>query len=285
MRHFWPEFVFLAACFPTTRQLGDAHRIGPAIWPAFGCCECWPGKGGGFIFSRSCRVRPDSPMGSRLNALRIFAARGKPLWTCIGGVAAAVILAVLKPNAYGEMRVIYVGFWLQMFGLISIARGFSQRQRAFRLKPVRERILAWLALLRRFIRPGATQIIGAAAVRVGAATATGRMSARITPGPNATTDQRVDALWRNFENFENEIGERMQETDSRVGSIKQALDNEARTRQSEHAALAAELRDLAVGDLDAEIVGFVWLVLSTVATTIPGVVLSAAGLVRAWLRG
>jgi hypothetical protein len=210
-------------------------------------------------------------MGDWFRAFRGLLVDAKPAWWCIGGLVIAATFAAIPPGAPAANRVLYGGVWLQLFGLGFVARGFSDRQRIFELPSVRSRVTRWFVLLRRIITARPQNIVlGAGGVTLGGATlggaATVSTSAQLS---SASIQRQLELLSQEISILRGEIDKRFVETDQRVAALQTRIDDDKNSRLRDHAALASKIHDLAVGDLDYEVVGFVWLVLSTFATAIP----------------
>jgi hypothetical protein len=208
-------------------------------------------------------------MKRRWHGLRHLAYDAKPAWLCIGGVFVAFALAWLVA-ADAERRVQYAGVWLQIGGIVFVALGFRERGRLFELRPVSTRVAEWFGrVVAVVVRGGYDQRIAVGAATLGMATASGRARVVAISGQDASLEDRVRTLEQNAERFRVELDGRFNDVDKDVQRIRERVDREQAARASAEQAMATRLQKFAVGDLDQEIVGLVWLLLSTIATAIP----------------
>jgi hypothetical protein len=199
-----------------------------------------------------------------LNLLR----DAKPAWICIGGMVTAWMLACLAADE-PTRRVLYAGTWLQLAGLVSVALGFKERQRLFGLPLITTRVSEWFRRFVAVIRGGRSHTVAAAAAAVGSVGLDARASVVRIPRVGAPLEERISALEQNAERLRIELDERFAAVTKDVQHVRAKIDEERSARLAGEQTIAMRLERFAIGDLDAEVVGVIWLFFSTLATSIP----------------
>ena len=207
-------------------------------------------------------------MSARLIGISDLLRDAKPVWICIGGVLTAWGLACLAAEE-PTTRVLYAGTWLQLAGLVSVALGFKERQRLFGLKPIATRVSHWFVRMDALARSRRSRTVAAAAGEVGAVGLDARASIVRIPRPGAPLKERVAALEQNAERLRVELDERFAAVIKDLQQVRAKIGDERSSRLSGEQTIAMRLERFAVGDLDAEVVGLIWLFFSTLATSIP----------------
>jgi hypothetical protein len=209
-------------------------------------------------------------MGDRFSAFRRLLADTKPVWLCVGGFVVAAMLSAIPPGVASDKRVLFGGVWLQIFGLASVARGFADRQRIFGLPSVRSRVIRWLRRLPSIITARTQHIVMTAGITSPGATSGGQADVSFTSTlSRPSLERQVQVLKQEIESLRDSTDRRFAGVDRRFATLRTRIDEDKNALIADHAALASKIHELAVGDLDDEVVGFVWLLFSVVATTIP----------------
>jgi hypothetical protein len=92
---------------------------------------------------------------------------------------------------------------------------------------------------------------------------------RLSVGFNSPLERRVEVLEQNLERLEDEVDEKVAHIRNELGRVRTSVDEEVRSRQVEARVTSALLQDLAVGGLDLELAGLVWLLIGLLCTSIP----------------
>jgi len=161
-----------------------------------------------------------------------------------------------------------------VFGVLSVALGIRKLRRAFGLGPVRAEILselrAWIAefgrrIARIFGRGRHVTITANANLRMAGSLVVGR--AKIGRGPNLSVEQRLEFLERGFDEIQDLTyklqDDRQKEMDLRIAAIAA----ERADREKHIAEVRSQIKELAVGGLQLQISGIVWLLFGIVLAT------------------
>lgn len=168
-----------------------------------------------------------------------------------------------------RLRVRYAGTILQVLELLTVADGLRRTRRQFRLPALRARVNDWFRrLVAAFRQP--TPISGKAFVSSGGAHMTGEARVRLSVGPGASVDQRLDVLAENVNRLEQELDAKIGELRRKIGEVEESLSRESRERSAGDESTARKIEELAVGGLHLEVVGLLWLMLGVLGTSIPG---------------
>ncbi|HET9823065.1 MAG TPA: hypothetical protein VFQ16_14685, partial [Burkholderiaceae bacterium] len=112
---------------------------------------------------------------------------------------------------------------------------------------------------------------------IASATAFGRARGHVTHGtpPNATVDQRLEALEKNFGALHDRISATQKELDEEISKLKTSVSEEARQREQEDKENRKLTEMTATGGVHISAIGAVWLFVGVVLST-AGVEIAAA---------
>lgn len=202
----------------------------------------------------------------RRHALIIALTDAWPAWMALAGVIVAIVLGFgLSANTSAGVRC--AGTMLQIFGLGTVAIGLSQVRRSFGRPSLVEKVVAWLRQLAAAFLPP-KPITLQAHIR-GVATASGEARAIVRAGPGASLDRRVTILEENLNQLRDEIDARENKVRTELSTVKAAVEQEQRARETEARQLSKQMEEFAVGGLHLELVGLTWLILGVLGTSIP----------------
>jgi hypothetical protein len=184
----------------------------------------------------------------------------------IAGILIATLVGVMM-SASGLDRVRWAGMVLQLLGVGTVAWGVRHVRRLFGRPSVIEKTAAWFRrLLAAFIPPKPSTV---QATAEGVATATGRVSAVVIAGPNASLERRVEVLGRNLDRLRDEMVETEKLTRQEIDLVRENLAKEQQIRGIESQRIGRQLEEMAVGALRLDVLGVLWLMLGVVGTSIP----------------
>jgi uncharacterized protein YeaO (DUF488 family) len=183
------------------------------------------------------------------------------------GPALAYLLAVgagrLWDHGVGD-QVRYFGTWLQLFGIVLVAQGVRDLRRQFRRPTVFAAMRARVhAILNSFKAQHHAALTGVGAIGLaGSATlAYGRVG--------GTIEQRLDGLEREIDALRKEAQERENKFEDHLSEVRAELSQEKQERAKAHADIESKLENVAVGGLHLDVIGLWWLILATIATSVP----------------
>ena len=189
-------------------------------------------------------------------------------------ITALLVSRVVSLADPGEFTLRTTGGLLQVFGVLSVALGIRKLRRAFGLGPVRAEILselrAWVAevgrrIARMFGRGRDVTITANASLRMADALLSAR--GKIGRGANLSVEQRLEFLERGFDEIQDLTyklqDDRQKEIDLRIAAIAA----ERADREKQIAEVRSQIKELAVGGLQLQILGIVWLLFGIVLAT------------------
>lgn len=187
-----------------------------------------------------------------------------------GGLAFAYLLGwIVKsiyPGASDDVVHRTAGGVLQLLGVGTMALGISQLRRMFGLEnTVAEMISEWGVYLRKLWeriaqifgkKRGVTVSVGSAHITAGAATM--RAHGTVAPGPNASVDDRLRMLERQYAQLSKWVFEVEGKLQEEAKKHADALRAERQARESALGDLQRTLRALATGGIRLQLVGVIW---------------------------
>lgn len=190
-----------------------------------------------------------------------------PFFLFFAGLGVAYLLALGAGRLWGHGvadQVRYFGTWLQLFGIALVAQGVRELRRQFNRPTVFAAMRARVhAILHSFKAQHHVALTGVAAIGLtgSAALAYGRVG--------GTTEQRLDGLEREIDALRRDAQEREKKFEVHLSEVRAELSKEKQERDRDHADIASKLENLAVGGLHLEVIGLWWLLLATIATSVP----------------
>lgn len=189
-----------------------------------------------------------------------------PAWVAVAGVVFATVLGFqLSHTKSAGVR--YAGMVLQIMGLATVAIGLSQVRQLFGRPSLLWKVLTWFRrIAAAFCRPKPTVVqanTGTIAIR------SGRARVMVRASPEDSLDRRVALLEENLYRLQDEVDAKEKEFKKELGTVRDALGQEQRSRETEDRKVSAKLEELAIGGLHLEFVGLIWLALGVLGTSIP----------------
>ena len=208
----------------------------------------------------------------RIRALGPWLAEGKYVWIAVVSTAVALLIC-LRPGA-GEPLIRWAGLVLQLLGVATVVWGLAETRAFFGHTPIFRAAKGWIA---RF--PLRKRNITLSAAGAASATATGTMRGHAThgPGPNPTTETRLDALEKNIAAVHDRITGTEKEMDQRFHKTNESLAAETTARTAEDERTRGMLETTATGGVHISAIGATWLFVGVFLST-------AAPELAAWLK-
>lgn len=194
-------------------------------------------------------------------------------------VPASVVWVAVEVTAHPEVAGRYAGGVLELFGFLVAAYALQKKVAQVTDRPgLGDRVVGWLCRAWRRVKmtfgwkpEGRT--VSLEATGTGVATASARL--KVTPGPDASLDRRVEILEQELESIRSRIDDLEQE----VREARTELAEEITDVKSDLRDVEEELEDLihrlAVGSLHWEGTGLFWFAVGVVVATWPGVILGS----------
>jgi len=204
-------------------------------------------------------------------ALAFWVFDGWRVWAPVLLVAILLGLMSFAPGA-PEDHARYVGLVLQLLGIATVVRGVRDRRLLFQRPSLIGHLKTWLARRPR-LNPTPT-IINASAACAIAAGGTAKVSVWRSIPPDASLEDRVEALRINLESLRNEQSETYRELCDEVRNRNQVVESERQARESAVSDVRSRLDMLGTGGLHIESAGLFWLITGVVFGTIPAEVAS-----------
>ena len=186
-------------------------------------------------------------------------------------IAFVISRALAKPL---EFTLRTTGGLLQIFGIFSVALGIRKLRRSFGLRPVSVEILsefwAWTVqfgrrIARMFGRGRDVTVTASANLRTAGALSTAR--AKIGRGPNLSVEQRLEFLERSFDNMQDFTYKLQDDVQNEIDLRKAAIAAERADREKHIAEVRSQVNELAVGGIQLQIVGILWLLFGVALAT------------------
>ena len=195
----------------------------------------------------------------------------KPVWIFFGGLAAAVVVAGIVDWLFTvslSATIRYAGMTLQWLGLFRVAVDLRRLRRQFRQPSLPGEIWSWFRqLAAAFVPP--KPISAQASIVLGGTTLAGAGRVVRSAGPGASLESRVAILEEGVNGLRNELEAKEHGLRRELGSVRESIDHESKARQTQNQQTLDTIKDVAVGGLDLEFVGLVWLLLGVLGTSIP----------------
>lgn len=168
---------------------------------------------------------------------------------------------ILKPT---ESHIRLTGLFLQLAGLLTILYGIVKTRELFGLPSLFSSALIRLRAFPRWHIPPLKITVDAA---VGTMTASGRVSIRHKPPPDASLEDRIRSIEINFDTLDGTVIALQQQIDEAERTRAQVLDEERTIRRTEILAVRQKLELTETGGLDISLGGLVWLAVGLILST------------------
>jgi hypothetical protein len=202
-----------------------------------------------------------------LKRLWFWAWKPYPVYLTVLAVALPFVASFYWPD---EDTIRRSGLWLELLGIYTVWLGIEETRKLFGhppfLKQARQRVRQWWQARPPF-RRGVTVGIGAASIGVSGARARG--SVWNNAPPDATVEQRLDAMEKNLTRVRDDLARFEGKTDDEFAKQTETLKQEQQSR----ATADQELRDLLTatetGGLHITMAGAIFLFAGVVMSTVP----------------
>jgi len=199
-----------------------------------------------------------------INLYRHFVA--DPIATIVFGVTLSVWLPSLW-HANLSDRFNYSGLMLQLFGFGLVGYGMHETLNEFGRKGFRSWLINWG---KRWVGAFKKPIIAHAKIEMhGLSMSAALTSASLGSASTPTLDERVTALERKLNAAEQEIANAKGRIEEEIRNRIAAIHAEENARAQSNQQMRSLIEKLTVGGMTLEIVGFVWVLIGTVFSTIP----------------
>jgi hypothetical protein len=165
-----------------------------------------------------------------------------------------------------EVQIRYAGTVLQFAGIFQVAWGVHEMRREYGQPGIFSVMSIRLAaIIGSFRPPHHPVVVGTGSITFGAPTVQGYGRAL-----GGTINQRLQAIETEIDNLRRELHERARGWEDALAAVRMDLTKETQDRIAATEEINRKLEDVAVGGLHLEIVGLLWLLLATLATSLPG---------------
>lgn len=213
----------------------------------------------------------DRKISARLRNLGRVIRDGWPIGLFLVGCLVAWLVAVPFGESLQE-KLQWSGWALQIFGLWTVAKGIRDTRKQFGRPSARDWLITWLKRIPKALSKP-TDVSGTGTTAEASAVARGP-SSRLGVRPDASVEEKLEALEKRLDNLEENVNEVRSEMRKKVSQLKKDLSKERRERAKEASKLKRQLEDLSVGGLTLEAVGVAWLLLGITLSSLPGEVAS-----------
>jgi hypothetical protein len=198
---------------------------------------------------------------------RMLTVEATPAWLALG-LPAFLFFALGFFTCNPSKTWLFLGLSLQFIGILLVAHSIAETGRRFGKPSVVRQIKLWAQNVLAAIT-GKPRTLQLSATMASARLAgSGRMTVKRGLG-QGTTEDRLLALERSFSDHDQALERLELELGTTRTKLSDAIAHEGRTRVKDVAALKDLVEDHAAGGLTLDVVALVWLLVGTVASTIP----------------
>lgn len=162
----------------------------------------------------------------------------------------------------------WLGMLLQLSGLATVLVGVFGVQRVFERPTYRQRFAAWWTLRPTFKQKHA-QGSGVAVAGDGAFNIGGKSTGNFKSALNSDVNARLDAINARLEGLDTRIDGLDHRLDLHRTALDQAAERQRRASEAAVSRVDEKLLKTAVGGIDLQVVGLVWLALGLVVGSLP----------------
>lgn len=196
---------------------------------------------------------------------RVFISDLSSLWFCLAGLLAAWLLPIPFSHT-AETHARYTGLALEVGGIGTVAYGLFEMRQLFNRPSFRKSFKAWWERLKWVFRPPPPTVLEPK----GSVSGTSMGSARVTIGWNDewSLEKKVEWLKERHDDLSSDLKKRisdLRETDRNLGK---RISEERRERSDEASDIKKKLEGLAVGGLNLEAIGLVWILVGLISATL-----------------
>ena len=188
---------------------------------------------------------------------------GRLAWLTLG----VVIIAIAAIDVFGftEPSIRIAGLILQLLGIGTVAWGIRETRMLFGRPDIIKLAVAWL---RRFPVYGGRNISGSFNFQLPPLQMHMRGHSSVNAGPDASIEQRIDALETNLQYVQERITQTQNEADEKFRIQSDALTTEKQLRESAIRDINAKLEATETGGLHISAMGVVWLFFGVALSTV-----------------
>ncbi len=198
--------------------------------------------------------------------LRLLTWDARLAWSALG-LPVLGLLLITSFQCDASTSWLYLGLLLQLTGIALVAKGIADTRRRFGKPSLAMRVRTWATAVVRAATRKRRYVLAAGTARFGMS-AHGTISVASTRSKQ-TLKQRVAAL----EQAEREVRKAIQalkvDLKSAEKAIAAGLEDERNKRTEEVNKVRTLIDEHAAGDLSLDVVAVIWLLVGTIATTIP----------------
>jgi hypothetical protein len=198
----------------------------------------------------------------RITAAYRWLAEGRYFFLCVAVIIVALGLS-LRPHT-SERVIRLTGGVLQLFGIGTVILGIRDTRALFGHPSLTSKVKAWLG---RFPLRRRRAIALAGSATMSALVGHARVHGMHGPGPNPTTESRLDALEKNVTAIHERITQTQQEMDGVMSKSAASLQREEQARATEDSAIRERLTATGTGGLYISAIGAAWLFVGVILST------------------
>jgi hypothetical protein len=200
------------------------------------------------------------------NGLRVLFWDARRFWVTLI-VSLAPLYAVAVWPSCREAAVLYSGVGLQLAGLGLVAAGIHQTRQRFGRPSIWQNLRKWFADLKHAVLlPPITAVGSDTAVLTGTIHGTAQL---YPPTVSTTLEERIAALEKKVTQINQRLSQSIADNAKVAADLRSALAQEAAARERVERGLRLLIEDEATGGLHLEMMGLVWLLVGTIAGSIP----------------
>jgi hypothetical protein len=189
-----------------------------------------------------------------------------PLFTTVGVPIGFFLLASLFAHNLSE-QTRYSGTWLQVSGLILVAKGLADLRRIFDRPTLRSRLNEWLRNIPKLMKKPEPVVLHA---EPGKSEMTGYApSFEVGRSKNKSIEQRLEGIESDIENIRLQINNNDKKNLQEFKSIREELQSAKKELSKNHNELRSIFEEVSVGGIHLEMMGLIWIVLGVIFTSIP----------------
>jgi hypothetical protein len=195
-----------------------------------------------------------------------------PAGLLIGCFAIAILLGFVSSSKL-DSQIRVFGMCLQVFGLLVVAKGLSDRRRKFGHPSIFQRIRDCLkGIVDILYKKPPKRISVSVCDNLEMSDCIGRI--QVTSAPQ-TLDEKIALLENRLNELKSEMDSGFTSFEQRVNDVGESIKQEQRERQKKHSELLDIMATIWIGGLALEGIGFIWLLCGVIATSIPGEIAEA----------
>ncbi len=194
----------------------------------------------------------------------------KPVGLAIGGLVGAFLFGWFVSHFQARTlsaTLRYGGMVLQLFGVGLVASGLHDLRVKFKQPTIGDRINRFFQRLRSALAAPKSVSIELGPVEIHSMA--GELKAELSAAPGASLEDRVTKLEKDLKTLRDQMNTKEQQLRLEINETKECMEKENRARHEADNEINQTIQELAVGGLNLEFVGVIWLVVGIVTTSIP----------------